>query len=647
MVGKKKANQLGRCLIKSRYQQNRNKHVESDMVRKIINFLMENSSFIIWFFQLTAAAIKEENEIDKLINMQSVTEEDSFTAFLRQAELAGTNFEAEKLNIHFVNSKSNVGLLSEGEQQKITDVMKENAQFLRIPRRPKWDKDTTAEELHTSENQSFLEWRRDLAIFQEKEEVVMTPYERNIEFWRQLWRVVEKSDVVVQIVDARNPLLFYSEDLSAYVNEVDANKMNVLLANKADYLTYNQRIKWAEYFDSKNVKVVFFSALDPEAEDDTIQEESEEEEDDKSSESDADDEQDESEEDVKLPEIKQEIEKISSELNQIEEVLDKIEVINEVIVEREIPKTKVEPGKNNPDILSRQELIDFFKSTCDDHPVIKFKENKIIGLMGYPNVGKSSTINALLQAKKVSVSATPGKTKHFQTLYLESNLILCDCCGLVLPSFCYTKAEMVLNGILPPDQMRDYVAPVNLLCTLIPRHCLEDVYGILIAKPLEGEDPNRSPYAEEVLLAYAYNRGFMTANGQPDQSRAARKMVKDFVNGKLLFCVSPPNAKQTEFHTFPERQKEEVKLENLPPRQQRSMRIQTKTTTTAIDDVFFKPITHNAHVQGRSLALPGQSIMNGVSTSSINSVGLGKPWKGQKREKREKLRRKYAHLDQH
>ena len=83
--------------------------------------------------------------------------------------------------------------------------------------------------------------------------------------------------------------------------------------------------------------------------------------------------------------------------------------------------------------------------------------------VGYPNVGKSSTINALLQTKKVPVSATPGRTKHFQTLYLDSDLMLCDCPGLVMPSFVSTKAEMVLNGFLPIDQMRDYVPPVSLV----------------------------------------------------------------------------------------------------------------------------------------------------------------------------------------
>ena len=34
--------------------------------------------------------------------------------------------------------------------------------------------------------------------------------------------------------------------------------------------------------------------------------------------------------------------------------------------------------------------------------------------VGYPNVGKSSTINAILKMKKVPVSTTPGRTKHFQ-----------------------------------------------------------------------------------------------------------------------------------------------------------------------------------------------------------------------------------------
>lgn len=43
----------------------------------------------------------------------------------------------------------------------------------------------------------------------------------------------------------------------------------------------------------------------------------------------------------------------------------------------------------------------------------------MVGLVGYPNVGKSSTINALFGAKKTAVAPTPGKTKHFQTLHVS------------------------------------------------------------------------------------------------------------------------------------------------------------------------------------------------------------------------------------
>lgn len=71
--------------------------------------------------------------------------------------------------------------------------------------------------------------------------IVITPYERNLEFWRQLWQVVERSDVLVQVVDARQPLLFFSTKLDDYIREVDSHKETVVLINKSDFLTRDQR----------------------------------------------------------------------------------------------------------------------------------------------------------------------------------------------------------------------------------------------------------------------------------------------------------------------------------------------------------------------------------------------------------------------
>jgi ribosome biogenesis GTPase A len=86
---------------------------------------------------------------------------------------------------------------------------------------------------------------------QDRDKFLLTPFERNIEVWRQLWRVLERSQLVVQIVDARNPLRFRCEDLESYVYDVEGIegeqgtgrgvRRSLLLINKSDLLTSKQR----------------------------------------------------------------------------------------------------------------------------------------------------------------------------------------------------------------------------------------------------------------------------------------------------------------------------------------------------------------------------------------------------------------------
>ena len=86
----------------------------------------------------------------------------------------------------------------------------------------------------------------------------------------------------------------------------------------------------------------------------------------------------------------------------------------------------------------KDETQEILESMAEKKPKIK-----TIGMVGYPNVGKSSVINVLCNKKRVTVGALPGKTKHFQTLYIEKDVMLCDCPGLVFPNFTSTRAEMV------------------------------------------------------------------------------------------------------------------------------------------------------------------------------------------------------------
>ena len=66
----------------------------------------------------------------------------------------------------------------------------------------------TADEVDRREKNEFLNWRRYIAALEDKSTLKVTPFEKNLEVWRQLWRVLERSDMAVQIVDARNPLLY-------------------------------------------------------------------------------------------------------------------------------------------------------------------------------------------------------------------------------------------------------------------------------------------------------------------------------------------------------------------------------------------------------------------------------------------------------
>ena len=290
------------------------------------------------------------------------------------------------------------------------------------------------------------------------------------------------------------------------MKQVGSHKKNLLLVNKADLLSKNQRQAWKKYFDEEGVEVVFWSAL---AENDKL-----------------------------------EIEKSNSEIvEDLENDFDvndsdsDFEKLEEVVVGQSDKGTncvKDSEFLQDDSLLTREGLIKYFKSLVD-------KDVKVIGMVGYPNVGKSSTVNTLLGLKKVPVSATPGRTKHFQTLFVDKELCLCDCPGLVFPSFATSKEDMILNGILPIDQMRDHVGPINLLAHRIPRKVIEGTYGINIKRPREGEDPNRAPTSTEILDAHALSRGFVTSRGQPDNSRSARIVLKDYVNGQLLYSFPPPD----------------------------------------------------------------------------------------------------------
>jgi large subunit GTPase 1 len=393
------------------------------------------------------------------------------------------------LKIISTDSSTNPYVLTPQQESALESKQASKKSALTVPRRPPWSPSTTPSALERAEKDSFLEWRRGLAQLQESDDLLLTPFERNLEVWRQLWRVIERSDLVVQIVDARNPLLFRTEDLERYVREVDAEKRNLLLINKADLMTEEQRRKWAEWFGERGIRFAFYSArLAKEAMDALKEEEDSEEED--------------------LEDVEEEgVEELAEDLDDLD-----IDIRSDSPDHEDDPEPE-EDGDGDEDprtrILTVHELQSLFlreaptpKGHDPLHPT-----KLVVGLVGYPNVGKSSTINSLLGEKRVSVSSTPGKTKHFQTIHLPPPsdddvpaVILCDCPGLVFPNFASTKADLVCNGILPIDQLREWTGPASLLTRRIPKEVFEQVYTF---KVYSKDETNVT--GEELLISFASN----------------------------------------------------------------------------------------------------------------------------------------------
>ena len=73
-----------------------------------------------------------------------------------------------------------------------------------------------------------------------------------------------------------------------------------------------------------------------------------------------------------------------------------------------------------------------------------------MGLIGYPNVGKSSVINSLKRSKTCEVSSTPGSTKNLQEVKLDSQVKLLDCPGVIFERE-LTRNQLILQNTLRGD----------------------------------------------------------------------------------------------------------------------------------------------------------------------------------------------------
>lgn len=94
--------------------------------------------------------------------------------------------------------------------------------------------------------------------------------------------------------------------------------------------------------------------------------------------------------------------------------------------------------------------------------LLQIKKSITVGVIGLPNVGKSSLINSLKRSHVVNVGATPGLTRSMQEVQLDKNVKLLDCPGIVmLRSSAENDAAIALRNCKRIEKLDDPVGPGN------------------------------------------------------------------------------------------------------------------------------------------------------------------------------------------
>lgn len=193
------------------------------------------------------------------------------------------------------------------------------------------------------------------------------------------------------------------------------------------------------------------------------------------------------------------------------------------ILSKEYPTLSFRASPTHP--FGKADLIGLFRQFASIH---SDKKQISIGVVGYPNVGKSSLINTLKAKKVCDVAPIAGETKVWQYISLMKGIYLIDCPGVVHPQN-ESDTEIVLKNVVRIENIQEPEAHIEGLLQRVDSAFIKKHYKIT-----EWED------SVDFLEQIARRSGKLTKGGQPDINTTARMVLTDWLRGRLPYYVKPP-----------------------------------------------------------------------------------------------------------
>lgn len=287
-------------------------------------------------------------------------------------------------------------------------------------------------------------------------------------YYKEFRKVVEYSDVILEVLDARDPLGCRCFQMEEAVLRAEGNKKLVLVLNKIDLIPKEIVEKWLDYLRNELPTVAFKAST-------------------------------------------------QHQVKNLNRCSVPVEQASESLL-----KSKACFGAEN--------LMRVLGNYCRLGEV---RTHIRVGVVGLPNVGKSSLINSLKRSRACSVGAVPGVTKFMQEVHLDKFIRLLDAPGIVPgPN---SEVGTILRNCIHVQKLADPVTPVE---TILQRCNLEEIsnyYGV-----------SGFQTTEHFLTAVAQRLGKKKKGGIYSQEEAAKAVLADWVSGKISFYTLPPAT-----HTLP------------------------------------------------------------------------------------------------